>query len=34
MAHWYAHEALLLLHSEEEDESESLAICEAIWAAS
>jgi hypothetical protein len=33
-AHWYAHEALLLLHQEAEAESESLAICEAIWDAS
>jgi hypothetical protein len=33
IAHWYAHEALLLLHSEAE-ESESLAICQAIWDAS
>ncbi len=34
VAHWYAHEARLLLHQEAEAESESLAICEAIWDAS
>jgi hypothetical protein len=33
-AHWYAHRALVLLHSEADEEPESLAICEAIWAAS
>jgi hypothetical protein len=31
IAHWYAHEARLLMRSEAEDESESLAICQAIW---
>ena len=34
IAHWYAHEALLLLHSESDDEPDSLAICRAIWAVS
>jgi hypothetical protein len=34
IAHWYAHEALVLLHSEADDEPDSLAICRAIWAAS
>jgi hypothetical protein len=33
--HWYAHKALLSrLKIETEDKPESLAICEAIWAAS
>jgi hypothetical protein len=34
LAHWYAHEALLLLQSQADDEPESLAICQAIWDAS
>jgi hypothetical protein len=34
MAHWHAHEALVLRCSEAEDEPDSLAICEAIWAVS
>jgi hypothetical protein len=34
LAHWHAHQALVLLHSEAEEESDSLAICEAIWGAS
>jgi hypothetical protein len=33
-AHWYAHEARLHLYREEEDDPDSIAICEAIWNAS
>jgi hypothetical protein len=34
-AHWYAHEARLHLYRDaEDDELESIAICEAIWNAS
>jgi hypothetical protein len=36
-AHWYAHQARLVFYrepEETEDESDSLAICRAIWNAS
>lgn len=32
--HWYAHRARLILEIEAADQPDSLAICEAIWAAS
>ncbi len=32
--HWYAHQALLLLHADADAKPDSLAICEAIWNAS
>ncbi|HUA47028.1 MAG TPA: hypothetical protein VMA77_17475 [Solirubrobacteraceae bacterium] len=34
IAHWYAHEALMFMNSDAVHAPESLAICEAIWAAS
>ena len=32
--HWYGHSARMMLHAGPDPQPDSLAICEAIWAAS